>query len=327
MRKLLVVLSALLLVAFAVPAFADVSWTGEFTFGGITTFSEGEGAYDYGNLYTDAEWSVDDYNTVLFEFSGSITTGWDVGAAYLSSDLGSALGLGVGLTVKTGYTSLGTNAYSVSGNGYEAVVDFSTDENGLFFSFDLGTATLDAGFTWGENDYGVVLTVPEVGPAEVSVAYIIDDSADFEGVFGAEAEVSEIGPASLALGFYYNVPNEEWAYGLGVSAGFGIATVGAGLNGNNNDALNDVGIDLNLAPADEYGIDVGIGLSMAEGAETFQGADVAAYYKVGASTWYVGYLVTENGYAYDAPTNSKATLDASGNPVGGGFYIKGDIDF
>ncbi len=325
MRKLLVVLSALLLVAFAVPAFADVSWTGEFTFGGITTFSEGEGAYDYGNLYTDAEWSVDDYNTVLFEFVGSVGGSWTVDAAYLSSDLGSALGLGVGLTVKTGYTSLGTNAYSVSGNGYEAVVDFSTDENGLFFSFDLGTATLDAGFTWADNDYGVVLTVPEVGPAEVSVSYIINNpigESDFDGVFGAEAEVSEIGPASLALGFYYDVPNEAWAYGLGVSAGFGIATVGACLNGNDTDALNDVGIDLNLAPADEYGIDVGIGLSMAEGAETFQGADVAAYYKVGASTWYVGYLVTDQGYSYDAPTNSAA--DAG---LGGGFYIKGDIDF
>jgi len=337
MRKLLVVLSALLLVAglTVVASASDVSFSGEFTGGGITSFTEGEAAYGYGNLYTDAEWSVDDYNTVLFEFGGSVSGGgqsWTVGAAYLESDLGAVLDLGVGLTVKTGYSSLYSSKYEVSGNAYERTLVRKGigPDGGTYLSFDFGSATLDLGFGWGVSDYGAVLSVPEVGPATVEAFYIVSNNADFKGTFGADVNVAELGPASVAAGFAYNTVDEKYAYGFGVSASFGIASVGAGLNGNKDNPLNQVGIDLNLAPADNYGIDVGIGLSFADDdptttadeSEAFQGADVAAYYKVGASTWYVGYLVTEQGYSYDAPTTSGAATAG-----GGGFYIKGDIDF
>ena len=92
-----------------------------------------------------------------------------------------------------------------------------------------------------------------------------------------------------------------------------MATLGVSLDGNDTDALNTIGIDANLAPADNYGLDVGIMLSMADGADTFQCADISAYYKVGAATIRVGYDVTETGEAYTAPavlTDDKGGLYA-----------------
>jgi len=343
MKKLVVVISAIFLVAFAVPALAsDVSWTGEFTFGGITSFQAGETNNGYGNLYTDATWSVDDYTSVVFEFAGgfgnvvtdptpTFGNAWTVGAAYLETDLGAALGTGFGLTMKGGYSSLYSTKYEVSGHGYERsdVREGIEGVGGFYATFDFDMATLGVGFTMDPKpgaaavaDYGVLLTLPEVGPAWVEAFYMIQDNEDFKGVFGAAVKATDLGPASVAAGFQYDTAAETWAYGVGASAAVDIATVGVSLNGNDTDPLNQVGIDLNVAPADNYGADVGIGLSMADGADTFQGADISGYYKAGASKWVVGYLITKQGYKYAAPATSAA--EAAG---GGGLYIKCDVDF
>jgi len=332
MKKLLVVFSAILLVvAFAVPALAsEVTWSGEFTFGGITSFQAGETNNGYDYLYTDAEWAVDDYTTVLFEFGGVAGGNWTVDAAYLKTDLGAALGTGFGLTVKGGYTSLYSSKFEVSGNAYERTpIRSNIAGSGFYATFDFDMATLDVGFNMEPKpgaapvaDYGVLLTLPEVGPAVVEAFYMINDNEDFKGAFGADAKVTDLGPASVAVGFKYDTAAETWAYGVGVSAAVSMATVGASLNGNDVDTLNQVGIDLNVAPADEYGLDVGIGLSMADGADTFQGADISGYYKAGASKWVVGYLITKQGYTYAAPATSAA--EPAG---GGGLYIKCDVDF
>ncbi len=112
MKKLLVVFTAILVVAFAVPAFAaDDAWSGEFTFGGITGFSETKVTNAFGNLYTDVFFEVDSYNKVLFEFVGTVTTDgtggtFTVGAANLESDIGEAAGLPVGLKVRGGLSSI-----------------------------------------------------------------------------------------------------------------------------------------------------------------------------------------------------------------------------
>ncbi|MFW6138267.1 MAG: hypothetical protein ACOC7U_03745 [Spirochaetota bacterium] len=271
---------------------------------------------------------------MMFEFVGTAGGSWTVGAAYLTSDVGAFAGLPVGLTSKAGYTSLYSSKYEVSGHAYErTLVRSNIAGNGFYFNLDFDTAMLDVGFNMDAGgtdaapavDYGVLLTVPEVGPGMVEAFYMVADNHEFKGKFGVDGS-ADFGVASAAAGFMYDVLNETWAYGVGASAPVSMATIGVSLNGNDTDTLNQLGFDVNLALADAYGLDAGLGLSMAEGAETFQGADISAYYQPGASKWVVGYLITETGYTYAAPANSAAEGTVA-DPLGGGLFLKCDIDF
>jgi len=309
MRKLLVVLSAIMLVAaFAVPVFAD--WTGELEFGFATAFDPAKDDEAYGELYTVFSKDVDDYNSVTLEFDGStngLGTGnaWTVGEASISTDIGKAAGLPVGLTLKSGFFASGTQEYaSVTGWGIEDVAAGGTTLDGGFqLGLGFGSANLDVAFGVADADGQDLLIdfyMPDLSGASVELYYDVVNNDDLKGAFGVDGSYA-VGPATVAAGFYYNSVAESWGYGLGVSAGVSMATLGVSLDGNDTDALNTIGIDANLAPADNYGLDVGIMLSMADGADTFQCADISAYYKVGAATIRVGYDVTETGEAYMAP--------------------------
>jgi hypothetical protein len=95
-KVILLILSALLIVAFAVPAMADVAFSGRILDSFITGFApkEGKAAYNYYYLYLDAIAEVDEYNTVTLEFWGTPATNvfpggaWDMTAAYLTTDGG-----------------------------------------------------------------------------------------------------------------------------------------------------------------------------------------------------------------------------------------------
>jgi len=355
MKKLVLILTAVaVLLAFAVPAFAsDTSWAGEFTFGGITPFDHTQVNNGYGNLYADATYTVDDYNDVVFEFGGgfgnassvagaggpaaviSPVNAWTVGAAFLKTAVGDYMGLPIPLTSKAGWASLYSTKFEVSGHAYERTpIRSNIAGSGFYFNMDFGMAMVDFGFNMDAGgtdaapmiDYGVLITLPEVGPAFVEAFYMIADNHEFKGKFGVDGNAA-FGPAKAAAGFVYDTLMETWAFGIGGAYSVSIASLGVSLNGNDVDILNQIGIDANIAPSDMYGVDVGVGLCMAEGADSFQGIDVSAYVAPGASKWAVGYLYTENGYAYAAPSNTYAEVDAAGSPLGGGLYFKCDIDF
>ncbi len=323
MRKLLVVLSAIMLVAaFAVPVFAD--WSGELEFGFATAFDPAKDAESYGNLYIDYSKAVDDYNKVTLDFSGTAGGNWTVGEASICTDLGKAFGIPVGLKLKSGYFSSGTQEYAdVTGWGIEDVAAGGTTLNGGFqFGFDFGSAGLDLAFSVAEPTGGQDLLVdfylPDVSGASIELFYDIVNNDDFKGTFGIDGKYG-VGPATLALGFYYDTVASGWGYGVGVSAGVSMATIGVSLAGDNNDTLGPIGLDANLALADNYGIDVGVKLSMASGDDTFQCADFSAYYKVGAAKIRVGYDVTSTGESYTAP----AVLQDNN----GGLYADVYIEF
>ena len=329
MRKLLVVLSAIMLVAaFAVPVFAD--WTGEIGFGFATAFDPAKDAEAYGDLYTVFSKDVDDYNSVTLEFDGEILasgdTGpgsWTVGEASISTDIGKATGLPVGLTLKSGYFDSGNQEYAdVTGWGLEDVAAGGTTLDGGFqLGLGFGSANLDVAFGVADTDGQDLLIdfyMPDLSGAAVELYYDVVNNDDLKGAFGVDGSYA-VGPATVAAGFEYDSVAETWQYGLGVSAGVSMATLGVSLDGNDSDALNTIGIDANLAPADNYGLDVGIMLSMADGADTFQCADISAYYNVGAATIRVGYDVTETGESYNAP----AVLQDNK----GGLYANVSIEF
>ncbi|MGQ9616732.1 MAG: hypothetical protein ACUVWJ_10090, partial [Spirochaetota bacterium] len=214
--------------------------------------------------------------------------------------------------------------YEVSGHAYErTLVRSSVDPVGLVAAFDFGPATLDVGIGFGQgvggNDLGLLLTVPEVGPASLEVFYMAPNNDDFKGKFGVDVKAADLldGMLGLAAGFMYDTVNEVYAYGVGASVKYNIVTAGVSFNGNKDNPMNQMGIDVDAALTDQFGATFAMGLSFAEGADTFQGADISGYAKAGGATWRVGYIITENGYAYGSNVSAPE----------GGLYFSAGIDF
>jgi len=351
MKKLGIILTAaVVLFAFAIPAFAaEDTITGEFTFGAMTPFDADKGAIGFSNMYADVSLAVDDYNTVLFELAGSkvftqsviasidptaadpadmVTMGAIFSVPYfqLETDVGGALGLPIDLTNTAGLTSLWSRKYEVTGHAYERTkVRSAIDPLAWKFAVgtDMVTATFALGFGEGAdtlNDIGVLVDVPEVGPASLEAFYLVQDNADYKGKFGIDAKATDLvgGMLGVAAGFMYDTLLEGWAYGVGASVVYEPVTAGVSLNGDDTDTIDLLGIDIDAALTDTYGATVAVGMDLDGTADAFQGADISAYAKTGAATWRVGYVITDgNGYTYGC---------AVGGPDGG-LYLNADIDF
>jgi hypothetical protein len=344
-KVILLILSALLIVAFAVPAMADVALSGRILDSFITGFApkEGKAAYNYYYLYLDAIAEVDEYNTVTLEFWGTPATNvfpggaWDMTAAYLTTDVGAALGFPVGAELQIGNFWACTRKYEATWHAIERWGGFGGNGmdrqcyeiNGLQAMVDFGVGNVSVGTSIGDN-FGaagetapvqyIILGLPELGPVDAE-AYIYGvGDTEFKPVIGANVKVG-IDPVDIAAGFDFDLDTSNWDYGVGARAGFGMFEVGAGLAGNNTDALDSVtieaGAELAELGAGTVGVDAGVGLGLFSGADTFQGAEVSVYYSPGASTWRVGYIITSNTYAY---LSVAAIKD-------GGLYISGDIEF
>jgi hypothetical protein len=339
MRKLIGILTVVVFViAFTVPALAGekVKITGEFDYSAITPFDAAKAANGFGNYYFDITLPVDDYNEVLIEFwgpadndvegAGSQGGAGRLGYFQLTTDVGKALDLPVGLKTKAGITSVYSRKFEVTGHALERPVRPYVDPVGLVAAFDFGPATLDVGLGFGQgqleanNDIGFLLGVPEVGPASLEVYYMANNNADMKGIFGANVKATDLldGMLGVAGMFAYDTVTEGWWWGLGASVKYNIVTLGVSVNGNDVDALNVLGIDLDAALTDTFGATVATKLDFSEAAEeTFQGIDISGYVKVGGATWRVGYIFTDYGYAYGSNVAAPE----------GGIYFSAGIDF
>jgi hypothetical protein len=351
MKKLLIVLSALVLaVGFAVPALAvDVDVTGELTVGGITGFDEEKVANGWGNGYFDATASIDEYNDVVFRWT--IADGdvyqyvWLGGQVYLKSDVGAYLDLPIGLTAQGGYFGFDSRKFEVTGHAWErkyrpGVFGGWITDAAFLFNLDFGMATLDVGVDFEAvdpvlptQDYVIMLSVPELGPASLEAGYFILDNDDFEGAFTANAKAEGLmDMINVAAGFGVDtkdVPDyAEWWYGIGAEVMYSMFTVGAALNGDEAYSVDRLALEGEAAIGDEYGVKVGVGLNLdtdnpAANDESLGGFEVSAYYKPGASEWVVGYLYCKDGqYKYNAPMVGPAAAPDER----GGLFLKCDID-
>jgi hypothetical protein len=355
MKKLLIVLSALVLaVAFAVPALAMdmydrdgimvkmldeeapvVIFHGEMTFGMSTTFEPAEGAIGFSNSYVDVSIWPFEYNSVTIEFShdglfptNPLASGiWGAPYFYLTTDLGAWFDLPVGLVNNIGVTSLYSRKYEVSGHAYErTAVRSDIDPVSWYLEADAGMAVIDFALGFGEgnavvdgdqNDIGVIVTVPELGPVDFEAFYLAEDNPDYKGNVGADVKLVGMVPmVDFAAGVMYDLVLEVVNYGFGASFVYDMLTLGASFNGNDNDAINQIGVDA-VVDLGGYGLEGGLGLSGAEAADTFQGAEISAWVSVNAAKWRAGYIITENSYAYASAVA----------PTEGGFFITADIDF
>ena len=359
MKKLLIVLSALVIAVFiagsvfamemyepeqraaklAQEKAAPVKISGEFTFGAITPFDAVKGNIGYANMYADFYIYPDEYNTILIELAGTGATGFadnTISAPYweLSTDVGKALDLPIGLVNTAGKTSLYSSKYEVTGLAYERTLVRSwIDPLSWKFAVDGGAFQVTVALGFGEgiavedgdlNDIGFLLVIPEVGPAAVEAWYLVQDNPDYKGKLGFDVKAADLmdGMLGLAGGFMFDMVEDiagdtHWYYGVGASVKYDPAKIGVSLNGWDEDALYQMGVDANLELNDTFGIDAALGLAFADGADTFQGAEFSVYAKVGAAKWSAGYTITDNAFAY---VPSVAGIE-------GGVFVNADIDF
>jgi hypothetical protein len=319
MKKLLVIVAACaLLLGMAVPAMADMSWGGGIIWSYITGFDPeaGKGASGYYWSWTDVTFTPDDYNTIYAAF-GSYAgfAKWGPDQFYVSTDVGSLLGLPIGVTNKAGMLVFAAREFQASASGVEMFYEIWTSHlvagiNGWNLGLDLGAATANVYISIGDNFGAVagqtapaiaaIFNVPEAGPADIEAYYIIKGSTEFKGVFGANAKLA-LGFMDAAVGFAYDVAETtgwDWMYGVGVSLPVSIATLSVGIDGDSADILDDVGIVADAGLTDLFGATAAVGLALGEGDDAFQGADVSAYLTAGDATWRLGYIITDLGYAW-----------------------------
>jgi hypothetical protein len=288
---------------------------------------------------------VDQYTDVVLEFGGGFgnvetpedaitglegtTNAWTVGVAALTTDLGSALGLPVGLTATGGWTSIYSNKYEATGHATERVNVRSNIAGQMFkFAVEAGPATINLGigFELGAaaapaQDYAVYVDVPGIADmVDIELGYFIADDDDFKGnlMFSASADgIADM--IDAAAGFRYNtladggVGAEQWFWGVGVKANVSMFGIGLGVSGQEEAEFRLLTVDVNVGITDEFGADIGLGLGFGDVLETFGGFEGSVYYEAGAATWRLGYLYQAsdiNGYAYTAPL--AAPVDGSG---------------
>jgi hypothetical protein len=345
MKKLLVVFTAILVVAFAAPAFAtDATWSGEFDFGGITSFDEEEVNNGWVNAYADVTLEVDDYNDIVLEFLWQNGGTWGVGYAGLNTDLGMALGLPVGLTMTGGYVNIYSEKYEVTGHATERVDIRSNIGTSPMFvaAVDVAPVTIKIGVGFdagvpggGVQDYAVYAYAPGIADmVDIEAGYFIANNDDFKGNFMVTAKATDImDMLGIAGGFRYNaaagggVGDEKWFWGAGVKADLmDMLGIGVGVKGQEEDAFQILTVDVNVAVTDEFGADLALGLGFGDVMETFGGFEASVYYTPGVSTWRAGYLYRNedaaltNNYMYAAPA-------ASQSASGGGLFINCGLDF
>ncbi len=345
MKKIAVLTIALVLMA-SLSAFAsDVTLAGEFTYGGISDFS-GVNPEAFGNAYVDITFKVDDINSVLFELAaaGDIPgVPPNLSAFRLTTDLGKALNLdpaGITLKMYSGWFGSGDKEYAAVG-GYNN--QWLTDplsvvaHGGMLFDLGIkGLVNVVYGQEWNlavtPNAKAGAYSV--MGPVSWEAWYETDGGLPADGNIGAglKAALGGVVGSGLTLdlgaSFIYDLDDAiasdaaaKWGWGVGAKVGVGMITGYVGVNGTAADFLDGVGVAVNLAPLANVGLDAGVFLDTFANADTFNSADLSVYYKAGAGTVRLGYLVTP-----ETPTAAVVTLNAptAGN---GGLYAKFDIDF
>jgi hypothetical protein len=191
-------------------------------------------------------------------------------------------------------------------------------------AFDPGLASTDPGRLLA------ALAVMEPIPGlNAEVYYFQNNAVDAfdEGFIGFDAAYAgDFGDFGVEAGawFGYNLSDvgDAWAFGVGLSGAYSIATVTVGLAGDETDTLDNVSATAVVAPIDLLDIYAGVWYSMA--AEDLAEIDLGVNAHVGAVQVYVGYLVgSDLGLAGDN-FNSPAGL-AGGTE--NGAYIKFDVDY
>jgi hypothetical protein len=332
-----VIITGLMLAIIASFAMGDVAIGGDITYGvviGTATDPWNVGETIAGTV--DLTASIDDYVNGLVSVNVHAMSMAD---AWLKVNLGSFLmaDSGLGWTLTGGFEGISDNSFSnTTALAKEGVGNAGVGSDWVFGTdIDLmGFATLRFAIEPNTaNDFFVALfTKQTMGDISVNAEVVFDAAAQAEigdGNLIVDGEFKmNIGDIKLDIGAGMRMSlmtDGALAYGVGLGIDYGtLFGIAAGFDGNDTDAINWINIDLTIDPVDLLDIRAGVLLSMAEGAEMFQGADICAILNIGAADIYLGYLISDTGQG-EIWADAYA-LDADGNKTGGP-YIKVDVNY
>ncbi len=335
MKKIVIVLFlALALVAFAT---AEAKVTGEFTYG-FTASSDGfSGVFD--TIETDLNATVDDNNSVYFSLVGAkdATTGLPsfvaVSAAEVTTDWGALLGLPVGVKTTLGYDSFGvgdsltvTNyAFEDWGGYYLGTVDSIKTVVSLTDTLSFITAST---FHNAMNN-----SVFSLAGSFGIVNFTVDYTTVGDGMFGFELKAAQDVASGInvavAGGLSYNLNSDaaagtQYKYGFGTGVTASGAYAGISFNGNDDNALADLGVDATYQVTDAVKLMVASRFDMSDAAvDTYLGTDLSASYSAGAACYTLGYAAVGDGYG----SSVTGAFNAVSSLPNGGLYMTVDISF
>jgi len=342
-RITLLAVLAVVMTIVAIPAMAATTfaWSGEIT----STYQTDLGLNGAGGVATANVTLGVTINPVL-SFSGLIittanTTNGGTGALtngnaayYATVDLGAVLGLdpkSIAEKVSFGNFATGATAYAASGYANEEVWGVAFTGSALTVA---STTTINnminvyvafdpiSGMSyphWLADVYGAF------GPVSVS-AGIASKAGTFGGTVLEETANVLFAPAAMgdlsfavAVGEDYNLTAASYNIGFGGKVAYKtLLTVGVGTT--YGGALGTIDVNVNIAPAANYGLDVWTVLDTAN--SLFNGAgylDASGWVKLDASTLRVGYVYTAN--------TAKALGYYVARINGGGLYVDYDLTF
>jgi hypothetical protein len=334
MKKLLIL--SVLLGLMALPMFAsDITFGGDATFGMIGDFGDNEA--EKRDLTLDINAAIDDYNSLAVSLNGLETSTVGLDKALVSTDVGKWLDLPVGLVIHWGYDDPDANEFeSISDYGNEEAFDFSPLVYwgfGFVLSYEFIEVEVAFDPIVPATEDGVLLAgvaVKEPIPGlNAEVYYFQNEAVDTfdQGIIGFDAAYSaEFSGFALDVGAdfgYWLDPTAlepDWAFGVGFSGAYSIATVTMGLYGDSNDTLSNISATGVVAPFDLADFYAGLWYDMAN--SELAEVDLGVNAHIGAVEMYVGYLIDG-----DSPV---AAGDNWNSPAGfgdNGAYVKFDVNY
>lgn len=338
MRKLALILAVLM-------AFGGVAFASDVTVSGVVDHSWGFGPDGYYQGRSRAETNfaaqVDEINSL------GITLRWDairgtsdfnavLENAWFSTNLGAALELdGMTLVTKVGwFEAANFNVGKVTGPGVEEFKHAQRTQN-IQLDYAFGDLVKFRGvIAPGEGDAmdGLIAVAGGAGPVMAEFAFsdfggrAAGDGQLTFGVLFTDAVVPGTVDLSVGATFYYDLLAEASAWGFGVKAGLldGLATVGVGLNGNEDDAVRQLGFDLNVAPVAFAGLDFFVGMDLSAD-DAFGYLETSAYLKPGAATFRLGYAMRGAGPAVKADRNAAGAL--TGVAEEGNLFLRASLSY
>lgn len=336
MRKLALILAVLM-------AFGGVAFASDVTVSGVVDHSWGFGPDGYyagrnrAGMNVNAQ--VDEINSlgITFEYN-NLGAGNDltINNAHFSTNLGAALELdGMTLVTKVGwFEAANFNVGKVTGPGVEEFKHAQRTQN-IQLDYAFGDLVKFRGvIAPGEGDAmdGLIAVAGGAGPVMAEFAFsdfggrAAGDGQLTFGVLFTDAVVPGTVDLSVGATFYYDLLAEASAWGFGVKAGLldGLATVGVGLNGNEDDAVRQLGFDLNVAPVAFAGLDFFVGMDLSAD-DAFGYLETSAYLKPGAATFRLGYAMRGAGPAVKADRNAAGAL--TGVAEEGNLFLRASLSY
>ena len=311
MRKLIVLVSALLLVSMVAIA-SDVTLSGEV---------EQKWAQDFNaKAYTEnpqvevkLDAVVDDNASLYIEFEEAAPNiGFNFDKAHFTLDLGGIFDLPVGVTLRTGWDEYDQfDAVKVTFGEYEDIIGSDTQTWGHEVNI-AATEQVALRVLWG-NDPGLEYYSAGVAvtydPVYVEVSYVNISSAigvvtedaakgDIEAGVEFMQEVADGIDVAAAATLDFDLEEDttgdsHWAYGAALQGTYNdMVTVGAALRGEQDSEASSLQVDISATPVENVTVFLvaGLGLDSDIYADAFESFEGSVMFMLGPSTWYAGLL-------------------------------------